>query len=409
MMSTKSTKQLLMIFLVLGAAASLFLLHPTSYPVVFRGSNSQNRKINSKNIDCAEKKNIVFLKTHKTGGTTLARIIEQYAYDNKLNVVRKIGEGGSIHFGNRNFNFDSKRLFLPPMGVESGNYEEYRYNVFTLHSRYNRPVYDAFMELNSMYITIIRDPVAQFESAFDFFHVGSILNRNTTEKPLNKTQKLELFFEDVSANWRNLSLTKKKFSYNNQIWDLGVDPALCTNDFLIDYNIQRLDDEIDFVLINEFYDESLIIMKKMLCWQFSDILYLPRNQRGERAVIDAGLSRKIAQWNAIDTKMYHYFVKRLQDHIKNYGPAFQADLTAFKSMTSFLYKTCVSGEEFKRKRINYEKRGNYTSDICQSHDSLDVCDFGNGYILTLDLNLVCERVTSNPRALNRDIRNMMKG
>ncbi|XP_071958431.1 galactose-3-O-sulfotransferase 2-like [Antedon mediterranea] len=396
------------ICLVLSAGSVLLFFQSTS---IYQYRNIALKSSRIHNEKCEVRNNIAFLKTHKTGGTTLARIIEKHAFDNNLNVVRKIGEGGSIHFGNVNFNFESKKKFLPPMGIESGNYDAYKYNVFTLHARYNRPVFDAFMEPNTLYITLLRDPVTQFESSFDFFHVGSNLEKSSGVV-LNKTQKLQLFFEDPIGNWKNLSSTKRKYSYNNQIWDLGINPAnIDKDDFLINRTINEVDDRLDFVLINEFYDESLLILKKMLCWQFNDILYLPRNQRGSRADLDTKLTEKIAKWNYVDTKLYRHFLKNLHINIDNYGPTFEDDLAAFKRMTSFLYETCVSHTSIGKKRITYQKGSvNYTNDICQrSKGTLSDCDFSNGYVLTLDLGSVCVDVTSDPSSLNRHIRNMMKG
>ncbi|XP_033117393.1 galactosylceramide sulfotransferase-like [Anneissia japonica] len=221
---------------------------------------------------CTPKKSIVFLKTHKTGGTTLARILEQYAFDNKLNVVIKAEQGSYFHFTNTNLNFNSKKKFLPPIGVKQGDYNNYKYNVFALHARYDRPVYDSFMEIDSIYVTLLRDPITQFESTFDYFGVGAAALRG---KSLNKTQRLEVFLSDPLKYWTPLKNSLRLRSRNNQIWDLGVDPAKYPNSFVADYTIKRLDNELDLVMITEYFDESLLLLKQKLCWEFEDIcIYL---------------------------------------------------------------------------------------------------------------------------------------
>ncbi|XP_033117395.1 galactosylceramide sulfotransferase-like [Anneissia japonica] len=290
--------------------------------LIHKGSNTQHTVLQSignmvrqpvGQRSCTPRKNIVFLKTHKTGGTTLARILEQYAFDNKLNVVIKKGEYKNFHFTNVNFNFNSKENFVPPMGVKQGDYKNYKYNVFALHALYNRPVYDSFMENDSIYVTLLRDPVSQFESAFDFFNVGAAAIRDSS---LNKTQRLQVFFKDPLKYWATLKRSLRLISRNSQIWDLGVDPAKCPNSFVVDYTIKRLDNELDLVMITEYFDESLLLLKKKLCWEFKDILYLPRNMRSSRATLNVDIRKNISKWNWIDTKIYSHSLGRLHKLIK---------------------------------------------------------------------------------------------
>ncbi|XP_033104537.1 galactose-3-O-sulfotransferase 2-like isoform X2 [Anneissia japonica] len=397
------------IILVLMTLMSLIILNRTTIQEIYVDT-IHDVNLNRNVPSCEPKKSIAFLKTHKTGSTTLARIIEHYALVNKLDIVRKAGETAYLHYTNQNFDFNSKKNFLPPKGVMYGDYNNYTYNVFTLHARYDRPVYESFMAKDSIYITLLRNPVTQFESTFDYFKIGSIIGKGKDN--MSKTRKLEMFLSNSSYYWEKLSSSKQKRSFNNQIWDLGVDPGECSNELLVNYTIRKLDNEFDFVMITEMFDESLLVLKKKLCWKFHDILYLRRNQRSERISLNEKLRKKIAEWNSIDMKLYAHFKKRLQDHIDNYGPTFEADLAAFRSMISFVYEQCVLTEEVKtpKKKIRYNtKTGNLTSEICKRVDTLDVCDFGDGYILSLDLISVCKDVTSHDAHLNRSIRKMMKG
>ncbi|XP_071959430.1 galactosylceramide sulfotransferase-like [Antedon mediterranea] len=405
MVSLKNTLQFLkylQVILVIGVV--VFVLILITHPSLI---GSIHNVVAFKRITkrCESEKNVAFVKTHKTGGTTVARIVEQFALVNHLNIVRKKGESSYLHFTNRKFNFDSKKDFLQPMGVGFGDWKNYINNVFSLHARFDKKVYRSFMANNSVYITILRDPVTQFESTFDYFGIGSIIGKGQD----NKTLKLETFLNNPTRFWNNLSSSKQKRSFNNQIWDLGVDPK---PNVVVNETIKRLDNEFDLVMITEYFDESLLILKKMLCWEFTDILYLPRNQRSERVPLSNNVRKKIMEWNSLDTQLYQYFLKRLQDHINNYGPSFQADLVAFRRMTSFVYKLCVSGEHVwnKKKKIKYERRddGNFTSKLCKQVDLLHVCDFGGGYILKLNLESMCKSVTSDDRSLNRSLRQMMK-
>ncbi|XP_071943842.1 galactosylceramide sulfotransferase-like [Antedon mediterranea] len=355
---------------------------------------------------CPSKQQIVFVKTHKTGSTTLARLIEQYAVDHKLNVVRKIGERGSVHFDQK-FNYGCPKLFLPPRGVKTGDYKNYKYDIFTIHAHYNRSVYDSFMNENSFYFTILRNPVMQFESAFDFFSIGSKVKLTGSKENI-----LDKFMLNVEKYWKKLGKMQKRYMHNNQLWDMGVDDvSICLKQNCSNNLFEKLDNEMDLVLINEFYDESLILLKKMLCWDFEDILYLPRNKRAKRTNMTTAVYQKIAKWNAADMKLYNYFEERLKERISNYGEDFTADLAAFREMTKFLLDVCVSKERFDvgtRARNRYLLKQNITSENCQRIGKNDVCQFSNGYTLNLSLPQMCKQVTLDGSVMDRTIRKIMK-
>nr|XP_054757334.1 galactose-3-O-sulfotransferase 3-like [Lytechinus pictus] len=46
--------------------------------------------------------------------------------------------------------------------------------------------------------------------------------------------------------------------------------------------IRRLDRIIDLVLIAEYFDESLVILQRLMCWDFKDIVYITQNAREEK-------------------------------------------------------------------------------------------------------------------------------
>ena len=43
------------------------------------------------------------------------------------------------------------------------------------------------------------------------------------------------------------------------------------DDKVVETKIQELDKQFDFVLIAEFFDESLVILTKMLCWELEEV------------------------------------------------------------------------------------------------------------------------------------------
>merc|ERR1712110_799211 len=106
---------------------------------------------------CSPSENIVFVKTHKTGGTTVTNMLLRYAEKAKLDVGLPI----AYHWEMAGYpsTFDS-RLIDPKMS---------NYNVLCHHMKFNKEKVKKIMSASAEYVTILRDPVQNFESAFGFF------------------------------------------------------------------------------------------------------------------------------------------------------------------------------------------------------------------------------------------------
>ena len=47
--------------------------------------------------------------------------------------------------------------------------------------------------------------------------------------------------------------------------------------------IQQMDQHFTLILLTDFFDESLILMKHLLCWDWDDIVYIKFKMRIEEA------------------------------------------------------------------------------------------------------------------------------
>ena len=86
--------------------------------------------------------------------------------------------------------------------------------------------------------------------------------------------------------------------------------------------IMYYESEFDLVLLVEHFDESLVVMKDILCWDLQDIMYLKQNERAAKfkSNIVRPESRLILQqWMWSDYQLYNYFSHKLSDQIKEIG------------------------------------------------------------------------------------------
>ena len=58
-----------------------------------------------------------------------------------------------------------------------------------------------------------------------------------------------------------------------------------------------------------YFDESPVMMKRMLCWEMDDILYVKLEcQDKEKATsLSAKVKENIRQWNKADVLLFNYF------------------------------------------------------------------------------------------------------
>uniref|UniRef100_A0A7M5V5D7 Uncharacterized protein n=1 Tax=Clytia hemisphaerica TaxID=252671 RepID=A0A7M5V5D7_9CNID len=105
---------------------------------------------------CKRKKNIVFLKTHKTGSSTITNILNRYGEARNLNFVLP--------------NIGSNRLDWPWFFKNTSFYSlnGTEPNILCNHARFNKQPMTDLMPNDTVYVTILRNPISQFESSFSY-------------------------------------------------------------------------------------------------------------------------------------------------------------------------------------------------------------------------------------------------
>ena len=58
---------------------------------------------------------------------------------------------------------------------------------------------------------------------------------------------------------------------NQQLWDLGLATADMEDQEKVDSKIEELNAQFDFVILAEFFDEGLVILARLLCWELEDV------------------------------------------------------------------------------------------------------------------------------------------
>ena len=297
---------------------------------------------------CNPNQQIVFIKTHKTGSTTIQTIVNRYGFFHNLSFVFNKNSSGNGHFYFLPISAEEspQKYFLPPLNVRDGDYNKYTdYDMLAIHVRYNRTALDRIMKKGTKYITIIREPSTQWESAFDQFLFQQAIT-NYSQVP--RTKWIKTFLKKPEYHRAKLRVMPYEsvkgrrwhYSQNSQMYDLGLEAHSFRHEVIINKTIDILAREFDLILVMEYFDESLLILKKEFCWNFEDIVYMPKNFRAKRNKLTKKVRRKILAWNRADVLLYNYFNRTLWRKIEEYGPGFSDDLKYFRKLNQQIFHEC---------------------------------------------------------------------
>lgn len=286
---------------------------------------------------CKPVNNILFLKTHKTGSSTVTNILNRYGDTRDLMFALPISRSLYSFFWPRPFQL----RFTQAFGRAP--------NILCNHARYNKvPMNWLFPKTTTRYITLLREPTDHFESVFNFFHLDKRLVRSK-----NKVLPLQAFLHNASFYLKQvknitglLTLTK-----NPTLFELGLDTKYHEDLDIVRNYIRFLQHEFDIVMLMEHFDESLILLKRRFCWKIEDILYFKLNERLQKhkQKIPSLVKDQISHWNSGDVLLYDAFNRTLWEMIKEEGPAFFEDLSLFRRELKNIKTKCLREGNFLTK------------------------------------------------------------
>eukprot|EP00794_Sanderia_malayensis_P015007 gene15007-16556_t len=281
--------------------------------------------------ECKPVDRVVFLKTHKTGSSTITNILNRFADLRELLVALPIGGVNRFMWPNP-FHWTSVDLLR--LNGETAN-------ILCNHARYERAQMDLIMKSSAKYITILRDPVTQFHSSFYYFEVDKALGLADKKDPVAE------FLRDPDKHLYDLSIRNGDLPaeidliQNGMLYDLGYDFLEFKDEAAVSRAVEKLGRELDLVMLMEYFDESLVLLMRELCWAIDDILYIKMNQmKYKKRTIAEGVKREIREWNYADVTLYSGFNRTFWNKVKKHGKEFWKDLAEFKRRNREMLRIC---------------------------------------------------------------------
>ncbi|KAM9391419.1 galactosylceramide sulfotransferase [Pholidichthys leucotaenia] len=299
--------------------------HRPSQPYL-KPTKNISQKITSQN--CAPKVDIMFMKTHKTASSTF------------LNILFRFGEKHRLKFAFP----DSRNDFFYPSLFQRSQVKDYRpgtcFNIICNHMRFNAPEVAKLLPMDTSYITILRDPAELFESSFHYF--GRVVPFTWKIPGDDKLREFLLdpdkYFDPEGFNSFYLK--------NLLFFDFGLDNTLELDDPRVKEGIKSISDHFQLVMLVEYFEESLILLKEALCWEMDDLLFFKLNARKGSTVskLSPELRVKALEWNAIDWKLYQHFNQTFWKKVGAYGRHRMAkDVAELRKRNKEMASICIEG------------------------------------------------------------------
>lgn len=277
---------------------------------------------------CQPRRDIVFMKTHKTASSTL------------LNILFRFGQkhGLKFAFPNGRNDFDYPAFFARSL------VQDYRpgacFNIICNHMRFHYDEVRGLVPPNATFITVLRDPARLFESSFHYF--GSVVP--FTWK-LSGQDKLAEFLQDPDRYYDPHGYNAH-YLRNLLFFDLGYDSDLDPSSPQVQEHILEVERRFHLVLLQEYFDESLVLLKDLLCWELEDVLYFKLNARRASAVprLSGELYRRATAWNELDARLYRHFNASFWRKVEAFGRERMArEVAALRRANERMRRICIDG------------------------------------------------------------------
>ncbi|XP_067837570.1 galactose-3-O-sulfotransferase 3-like [Heptranchias perlo] len=137
------------------------------------------------------------------------------------------------------------------------------------------------------------------------------------------------------------------YARNSLVYDLGGDPNRDPADeAYLQAFILGLESVFSLVMVAEHFDESLVLLRRLLAWDLDDVTYVRLNARSEasRSRLAGDLPDRARGWNWLDTRLYRHFNATLWRKLRGLGlECVERELGLLRQANRRLARACFGG------------------------------------------------------------------
>ncbi|KAK2708933.1 hypothetical protein QYM36_014531 [Artemia franciscana] len=298
-------------------------------------SSEKQRPVNtSLESTCKPRRKVGFLKMHKCASSTLQNIFLRYAYINDLNAILPLKRWNYV---------GSPELFSLKL-VEETPWHNLGYDIMAVHTRWNHSaVKEALGGGDPAFVTMIREPTQLFESLYGYFKFYKFLGNITLPEFLDKLEDTK--FKRKMKYWR---IQNNRYGRNQMLFDLGFPVKDFDNEIKVKQFVEETAINFDFVMITEKMEESIVLLKHLLCWEYKDLVFLKLNARHDSTKIklSARQEKLLKNWLKADSLLYSKFRKIFDEKVEKFGyEKMEEEKRKLSSTIDQIVQRCLSGEK----------------------------------------------------------------
>ncbi|XP_060074561.1 galactose-3-O-sulfotransferase 2-like [Ylistrum balloti] len=281
---------------------------------------------------------IAFIKVPKAASTTVQNIFLRYGYENDLEfALPKLRPAGGDSL--------TARYFYAPLNKKF-------FDITCTHIRYDKEQFHRVLPDDTAYIGTVREPFSRFRSFVRFIRPKSVLDIPGNDPVLKYLSREKEFRTRTGEHIINC---------NGMAWYFGFpyELYLTRNHHLIDDYLLQLDKEFDIILVMEFLDESIVLMRRILNWDLRHVLYAKlrvNKLEDTRLVFGTTEETLYKRCGYLDYRLYDYFLNKLKEKIKRQLPDFNDEVAYFRKTRAKYDDFCLSSlsEDLKNAVMTFE-------------------------------------------------------
>lgn len=268
--------------------------------------------------------NVITITTRKCASTTVSNIMFRFTISHGLNAL--LPRDG--------LDFFKETKVEDVLPIPKGE----TYNILTNHCtlKANMDLISKTMPVDTVYIATIREPG---KHAISFIYDEQILggNKEQGDEARNPRPYLEKCLTENPSF--KCGLRQNPISHF-----LGLPRGADIDNGQITRFISEVNNKFQLFLVVEQLDESLVLMKRFLCWELRDILSFTLNtisHPNSTEILKSEIIRNsIAQTRLADYKLYDFMRHRLSQQIDKEGPDFADEVVYFQKLKSLCRERC---------------------------------------------------------------------
>lgn len=282
-----------------------------------------------------------FVKTHRTGSSTLANIIHRIGDARNLSFVLPAGDTVNP------LGLGWPDTFPGPEAAAAYGVPRHQFDIICNNAVFNYHRMREYLKLEPFFFTVVRQPVATMMSSLDFFAPPCSAPPCSKDwgSRIKWLESLRHHPEQPALGKRGDALTAAFL--NPQAHDLGWyeytggSHELDNDEKAINNWLKQLHKRMGFVMLTEQYDKGLVLLRRKLGLEIQDMVHVPMKKGAPRPPVTPAQHDKIQEMLKVDQMMYDYFANEFwKEWYAAGGDALEAEVHELTMLNRALSNAC---------------------------------------------------------------------